>query len=287
LIDLHVHSNSSDGTFSPKELVKYAALKKLSAIALTDHDTVSGLKEALSASPKSGIEVIPGIEMSCVYLGTEIHILGYFIDPDDRDFLNDLDFFRKKRTERNDIILDNFAEDGIFFTEEELTKGNPNTVITRAHFAGALVKKGLAHDIPDAFRKYLAYGGKYCPRKKGITPEHILDMFKRHNVWSSLAHPYQYKFSSKDLETLVIFLKGLGLCGIEVWHSSHHLSDSSRLLSMARVHELIPTGGSDFHGKNKPDIDIGTGFGGMNIPESVLDAMKSDQKVRIANHAGI
>jgi predicted metal-dependent phosphoesterase TrpH len=276
MIDLHVHSNASDGTLSPSAVVEYASVKKLSAIALTDHDTIAGLKEAAAAADSFGVELIPGIEMSCLYGAKEIHILGYFIDPDDAGLTEDLAYFRKKREERNDIILDNFAEDGMIFTKEELRFGNPDTVITRAHFARLLVEKGYVTDVASAFKKYLVYGGKYCPRKKDITPEKVMEMFQRHKIWASLAHPYQYKLSNAELLELVGMLKALGLRGIEVYHSSHHLADTARLETLARVNGLIGTGGTDFHGENKPDIDLGTGFGGMKIPERILTDMKTD-----------
>lgn len=278
MIDLHVHSAASDGTMKPDELVKYASEKNLHAIALTDHDTISGLKDALAAAGECGIRVIPGIEMSCLYHGTEIHILGYFINPADASFLDDMEFFRKSRDERNEIVLDNLAEDGILLSRQELTFGNPDAVITRAHFARLLTEKGYTRSMAEAFKKYLTYGGKYCPRKKGITPEHVMSLFRKHNIWASLAHPYQYGFSRSELEDLIRDLRNLGLRGLEAWHSSHHLSETDRLLSLTRVFELIPTGGTDFHGSNKPDIDIGTGLGGMNIPDSVLEKVEEDYK---------
>lgn len=276
MIDLHVHSTASDGTLSPADVVRHAAEKNLSAIALTDHDTISGLREAVSASRSCGVEVIPGIEMSCIWKDAEIHMLGYFTDPDDAGFREDLGFFISKRDERNDILLDNLAEDGIRLTREELQFGSPDTVITRAHFARLLVEKGYARDMKDAFTKYLTYGGRYCPRKKGISPEDVLGMFLKHKVWPSLAHPYQYGLSNAGLQELITTLCAGGLRGIEVWHSSHHYADSSRLLAIARVNRLIPTGGTDFHGANKPDIEIGVGYGGMSIPDSVLRDIRKD-----------
>ena len=146
MIDLHTHSTASDGTLTPREVVLLAAAQGLSAVALTDHDTAAGNAEALDAGREAGIRVIPGIEMSAVWEGTEIHILGYFADPDDDGLTADLSWFRDRREERNDIILDNLAEDGILITREELTGGNPDTVITRAHFAKVLMDRGLVRD---------------------------------------------------------------------------------------------------------------------------------------------
>jgi len=283
MIDLHVHSTASDGTLSPAETVNRAGEKKLSAIALTDHDTVSGLAEAMDAGKKTGVEVIPGIEMSCLYREKEIHILGYFIDIRNRSPEKELHYYQNKREERNDILLNNLEKDGIHLTRKELQDNHPQTMITRAHFARCLVRKGYAGNIPDAFKKYLVCGGKYCPERKDISAARVMEMFREYQIWPSLAHPFQYHFSAAGLEELLSFLTASGLRGLEVWHSTHHPSDTSRLLTLADSHQLIPTGGSDFHGSNKPDIDIGTGFGRMNIPDTVLENIKNDYRRFIAN----
>ena len=270
MIDLHVHSTASDGSLTPRELVYYAAEKQLSAIALTDHDTVSGLAEAIAASHHAGIELIPGVEMSCVWEGTEIHILGYFVDTGSPALQDGLSWFRRMRDERNETILDNLAEDGILLTEEELRAGDPDTVITRAHFARLLMEKGYVRDRKEAFAGYLAYGGKYVPTKDELTPERVMQMFYDGRIWPSLAHPVQYHLDEDSLVQLIAELKAMGLRGIEAWHSSQSWQDTARLSG------LIPTGGSDFHGSSKPDVEIGTGRGNLKIQERVLDAIKED-----------
>ena len=276
MIDLHVHSTASDGSLTPRELVYYAAEKQLSAIALTDHDTVSGLAEAMAASHHAGIELIPGVEMSCVWEGTEIHILGYFADTGSSALQEGLSWFRRMRDERNETILDNLAEDGILLTEEELRAGDPDTVITRAHFARLLIEKGYVRDRKEAFAGYLAYGGKYVPTKDELTPERVMQMFYDGRIWPSLAHPIQYRLDEDSLVQLIAELKAMGLRGIEVWHSSQSWQDTARLQTIARLSGLIPTGGSDFHGSSKPDVEIGTGRGNLKIQERVLDAIKED-----------
>lgn len=276
MIDLHVHSTASDGSLTPRELVYYAAEKQLSAIALTDHDTVSGLAEAIAASHHAGIELIPGVEMSCVWEGTEIHILGYFVDTGSPALQDGLSWFRRMRDERNETILDNLAEDGILLTEEELRAGDPDTVITRAHFARLLMEKGYVRDRKEAFAGYLAYGGKYVPTKDELTPERVMQMFYNGRIWPSLAHPVQYHLDEDSLVQLIAELKAMGLRGIEAWHSSQSWQDTARLQTIARLSGLIPTGGSDFHGSSKPDVEIGTGRGNLKIQERVLDAIKED-----------
>ena len=164
-IDLHVHSTASDGSLSPAQVVELAASQKLEAIALTDHDTVSGIPEAAEAARRAGIELVPGIELSCEYQGKEIHILGLFIHPEEKAFAAEISALLEIRNRRNQEMLARFQKAGFSITLEDLTAGNPDTVITRAHFARVLTEKGYASSLDQAFRKYLQYGGPYCMRK--------------------------------------------------------------------------------------------------------------------------
>lgn len=273
-IDLHVHSNASDGTMSPSQVVELAARCRLSAIALTDHDTTTGIQEARQAAARAGIELVPGIEFSCVYQDTEIHILGLFIREEDPALSLGIQKLRDIRRKRNEEMLSRFQADRMSITLEELRDGNPNAAITRAHFARVLVKKGYASSLNQAFSRYLQYGGRYCIRKEKIAPEQIMGLLRENRAFPSLAHIMQYKLGWEENERLIIRLKELGLLGLEVYHSSHNEHQSSQLLALAEKHGLLPTGGSDFHGKNKPDIQIGTGRGGLNLPYGLLAAIK-------------
>lgn len=274
-IDLHVHSNASDGTLSPAQVVELAARQNLSAIALTDHDTTGGLKEARQAAVRANIELVPGIEFSCAYRNTEIHILGLFIHEDAPAFSRGIKLLQDIRRQRNEEMLRRFQADNIPISLEELQEGNPGAAVTRAHFARILVKKGFAPSLDQAFRRYLRYGGRYCIRKEKITPEQAMGLLRENHAFSSLAHIMQYKFSWEENERLIIFLKELGLSGLEVYHSSHNEGQSARLLALAEKHGLLPTGGSDFHGENKPDICLGTGRGHLCLPYELLSAIKS------------
>ncbi|MEY8354841.1 PHP domain-containing protein [Lachnospiraceae bacterium 54-53] len=274
LIDLHVHSNASDGTFTPSEVTALAVKKGLTAIALTDHDTIAGLSEAQSAAAGLPIEIIPGIELSCVYQGEEIHILGLYVDPEDLNFRAETDALREIRENRNVEMIRRFREAGISITLDEVTSGNPDTVITRAHFARVLLEKGYVSTMDQAFKKYLNYGGPYCPRKEKITPEHAMKILADCKASPVLAHPYQYHLGDKKTEELVRYLKDLGLHGLEVYHSSNNQHESGKLKKLAVTYGLFPTGGSDFHGSNKPDIDLGSGRGGLRISSLLLDDIK-------------
>ena len=276
-VDLHVHSNASDGTFSPSQVVELAKNAGLDAFALTDHDTTAGVPEALEKGRDLNIEVIPGIEVSSSFDGTEIHILGLFVNSDDPVLAAMLEKMRISRDRRNEKMLENLAADGISFTKEEICGDNPDTIITRAHIAHALVAKGICSGMDQAFKKYLQYGGRYCPQKEHLSPEEVVKTLISNGAFVALAHPFQYKFGDKKTEELIAHMADLGMKGLEVYHSSNNKLESMKLQEMAVRHPLLPTGGSDFHGGNKPDISIGTGRGGLRVSSLLLEDIKRER----------
>ena len=276
-VDLHVHSNASDGTFSPSQVVELAKNAGLDAFALTDHDTTAGVPEALEKGRDLNIEAIPGIEVSSSFDGTEIHILGLFVNSDDPVLAAMLEKMRISRDRRNEKMLENLAADGISFTKEELCGDNPDTIITRAHIAHALVAKGICSGMDQAFKKYLQYGGHYCPQKEHLSPEEVVKTLISNGAFVALAHPFQYKFGDKKTEELIAHMADLGMKGLEVYHSSNNKLESMKLQEMAVRHHLLPTGGSDFHGGNKPDISIGTGRGGLRVSSLLLEDIKRER----------
>lgn len=276
-VDLHVHSNASDGTFSPSQVVELAKNAGLDAFALTDHDTTAGVPEALEKGRDLNIEVIPGIEVSSSFDGTEIHILGLFVNSDDPVLAAMLEKMRISRDRRNEKMLENLAADGISFTKEELCGDNPDTIITRAHIAHALVAKGICSGMDQAFKKYLQYGGRYCPQKEHLSPEEVVKTLISNGAFVALAHPFQYKFGDKKTEELIAHMADLGMKGLEVYHSSNNKLESMKLQEMAVRHHLLPTGGSDFHDRNKPDISIGTGRGGLRVSSLLLEDIKRER----------
>ena len=285
LIDLHVHSNASDGTLTPAAVVALAVEKELTAIALTDHDTIAGIPQAIEAARGLPIEIIPGIELSCHYEGEEIHVLGLYVNPDDPAFLRETDRLLILREKRNDEMIRRFSEDGMVLTREELTAGNPDTVITRAHFARVLMEKGYVSSMDQAFKKYLKYGGRWCPKKETIEPSYALRILTGCGASPVLAHPYQYHLGDARLEALVASLKEDGLAGLEVYHSSNNQYESGKLKKLAVKYGLFPTGGSDFHGANKPDIGIGCGRSNLRISALLLDDIKQARAKNINSRA--
>lgn len=275
LIDLHVHSSASDGSFSPEEVVSLASKANLRYFALTDHDTVDGVSSALKAAEKlNNLDVIPGIELECYYLRCEIHIVGLFVDHTHPLFLSELEKLKKAREIRNEKMIHKFVTAGIPITLSELQHSAPNSVVTRAHFARLLVEKGICKNKNDAFDKYLGIDCPFYLPKPQITPEHVLQLIKMAGGIPILAHPYSYHFSNDEIVQLINTLIPLGLIGIECYYSTYSSDQIQELRNLAYQKNLLVSGGSDFHGVIKPDISIGSGRNNLYIPEKLLTLMR-------------
>lgn len=279
MIDLHVHSNISDGTLSPSQVIDLAIQHNLKAIALTDHDTVNGIPEALNRARfycQKGIDftLIPGVELSVGYKMRDIHILGLFIDYENKELISLLDKMVQEREERNRKMIHNFQKDDIQITLEELKEESNDSVITRAHFAKQLVRKGYVKTAKEAFQKYLNEEGPYYVNRQFITPEQAIQAILNAKGIPVLAHPMLYHLPDEELEQLVERLKAHGLCGIETIYSTYSSEDEQKVRQLAAKYNLYMTGGSDFHGEVKPDISIGTGKGNLSIPDNLLEQFK-------------
>jgi len=277
-IDLHTHSTYSDGTFSVKELIDRAHEKGLAAIALTDHDTVDGVDEAIeyAASKYPDLEVVPGVELSTEGEGREVHIVGLYIDNHDDEFVNGLKDFIDSRTTRNKKMCKKLTEEaGIPISYEELTKEFPDTVITRAHYAKFMVDRGYVNSRAEVFDRYI---GDHCPYYVGrekITPEDAIRSILKAKGVPVFAHPILCRFGDDRLDAFVGKLKEAGLVGIEAIYSTYELRDERQIKELAKKYDLLISGGSDFHGANKPDIDLGTGCGKLFVPEDLLIPIKA------------
>lgn len=275
-IDLHVHSNISDGTMSPSDVVKLAAESGLSAIALTDHDTVDGIEEALAAGEKYGVEVIPGIEISADYKGGDLHILGFDIDYRDRNFAEKIAVCRDSRHERNIKMTEKIRQQGFPVTWEIMLERFGDNSITRAHFAKYLLDEGYVKSKEEAFAKYLNPGCPCYVAREKVTPEQAVKMIidaKGHPV---LAHPMLYKMTHDRIESVIVMLMSYGLQGIEAVYSLNSPEDDEFLKKVAKRHGLYITGGSDFHGAIKPDIQIGIGRGNLKMTKDMCPMLFDD-----------
>ncbi len=284
-VDLHVHSNRSDGTFTPSGLVDYAMEKELAAFALTDHDTVEGLDEALgyagqlrqSLPPEESArvpEVIPGIEFSTEYQGQDVHVLGLYIDHHSKPFAAQLQAFVDSREDRNRKMCRLLTEGGIPVPYESLIAEFPDAVITRAHYANYMLNHGFIKSIKEAFERYV---GDHCPYfvpREKVTPAQAVRIVLQAGGIPILAHPILYRMSSARLDALVCELKDAGLMGLEAIYSTYEAYEERQMRELAAKYRLLISGGSDFHGGNKPGLDLRTGYGKLFVPYEVLDNIK-------------
>ena len=323
MVDLHVHSTCSDGTFTPEELVDYAIQKGLTAFALTDHDTVNGLDRAIryaeelrqaqatspvsfshndaatrlpvsfsrndaaarlpvSSVPDSDVprvpEIIPGIELSTEYQGKDIHMVGLFIDYRQPEFAHYLEDFIRSRENRNEKMCALLREHDIDITYEALLAEFPGAVITRAHFARYLLSHGYIQSMKEAFARYV---GDHCPcfvPREKVTPAQAVELILGAGGVPVLAHPILYHMGDDRLDTLVAELKKIGLVGIEAIYSTYNTAEERQIRGLASKYDLQISGGSDFHGANKPKIDLGTGWGKLYVPDEVLENLRPEKK---------
>lgn len=276
-IDLHVHSNCSDGTFTPTELVDYALKKKLAAIALTDHDTIDGLPEIFAAAEGSGLEVIGGIEFSTEFHGKDVHIVGLDFDYRMPEFCRQLTRFQNSRDIRNEKMISRLREEGIDITWEAMMQEYPDAVWTRAHFGKFLLEHGYVSEIKEAFSRYLADDACcFIPREK-VTPVQAVELIRLANGIPVLAHPMLYHLDDASMDELIESLKAVGLTGIEGFYSTYSRADEEHVRRLADRHQLLLSGGSDFHGSTKPDIDLGTGKGNLKIPYELLTKLRESK----------
>ena len=274
-IDLHTHSNYSDGTCPPSVLVGKAVQKGLAAFALTDHDTVSGIEDAIHAVKEQNapLKFIPGTELSVAYKDRDIHIVGLFINHKNTSFKSAARIIIKRRDDRNMEMVSNLQKAGIPISIEALMEGNPDTVITRAHFARFLVDNKIVQIPAEAFKKYLDTTTPYYVPRKYIEPEEGIELIRNAGGVPILAHPLHYKLNESEREKLIRRLALSGLMGIEVLYSNHTEADGAYAKKLAKKYNLLPSGGSDFHGSNKPAIDIGSGRGNLAVPYRYLEKL--------------
>lgn len=243
--DLHIHTTASDGKFKPHYVIERAKDIGLYACAITDHDTIDGLDEAIEAGSSYGIEVIPGIELNTDVPGGEIHILGYFIPYKDKEFANEIVKFKNGRYKRVIEIIDNLKKLGIKIYLEEVLEEAGSAALGRPHIARVLVKRGFVFSFEDAFHRYLEKGKPaYVPHMNRLDPIKAIKFIKSYGGIPVLAHPGLNK-----LDALIPEFVKAGLMGLEIYHSKHGIDDIKKYFDIANNFDLIITGGSDCHGE--------------------------------------
>lgn len=274
-IDLHTHTTASDGTLTPAQLVEHAAGVGLEAVAVTDHDTVDGIEEALEAGKRFGVEVIPGCELSTTSPQGSgwLHIVGLWVPSEPQELLDAFEWLQKGRYERNHEIVEKLRRNGISITYDKVAERAAGT-IGRPHFAQELVALGVVSNPEQAFREWLGERGKaYVPKRK-LSPEQAIETLHKVGATSVLAHPYILGMSMKRLEQLCTHLRDNGLEAIEVDYTEHTSQQRAAYGEMADRLSLMRSGGSDFHGEVKPLVKLGTGRGDVDVPYSVLETLK-------------
>ena len=275
-VDLHIHTAASDGTDTPRQAVELAAKLGLRAIAVTDHDSVSGIGEALAAGAELGVEVIPGIEISADYKGNRAHILGLFIDPDAPSLRPALDWAVNERDERNKKIIGAMEADGFPISQEMLQQEYPDAVLGRPHMAEHLMKKGVVSSIQEAFDRLLAEGRPYYRPRERMPMGQAVDAIRRAGGVAILAHPMQYGYDADRRDAFIRSGMAAGAAGLEAYYSEHSQAQQAELLHTAARYGLAVSGGSDYHGSRKPHIAMGSGIAGsLHVPFQVLEALKT------------
>jgi len=272
-IDLHTHSWFSDGTKSPTELVQLAANSGVSAIAITDHDTMDGVDEAMAVSSEFGVEVVPGLEVSVIHKKKPLHILGYFMDPADSKLAAALSVLQEARDRRNAKIIAKLQAVGVAATVEELKEISGIGQTGRPHIAKLLVNHGLVRSIPQAFDEYLKKDAKAYVARFAYSAEEAISFITEAGGLAVLAHPIQVDKTLNSLVTLLPVLKSYGLDGIEAYYPTQKKKMRKRIRMFARENDLLLTGGSDYHGDIRPGTRLA---GGNNVYVSprLLDLMK-------------
>jgi len=276
-IDLHTHSNCSDGSLSPRRLLDLAKQYDVHVLALTDHDTIDGLQQASIYGREIGVQVVNGVELSIDYPlknQAHLHLLGLFIDDSNKDLRQALQRLQQARERRGVEIIDKLRQIGLEISHNDLDEQAAGASVGRPHIAHLLVKKGYVNSVAQAFRNYLSKDKPaYVPKEK-LKIEAAIDVVHRAGGLALLAHPISLGYDNYPrFGEEILKLQALGLDGIEAYYPSHDRYFTQWLLDFAAQHDLAVSGGSDFHGQAKPDIKPGVGFGNMNIPFSVYEEL--------------
>lgn len=276
MIDLHVHTSMSDGTYSPAEVVEMARKKGLRAIAITDHDTVAGVEPARRAAVDSGVEIVPGVEMSTEWPRGIMHILGYFIDVEHAPLLEALEYLRAGRMDRIPRIVEKLRDCDVVISADEVQREAVGGAPGRPHVAEIMVRQGYVRTIQEAFDRYLRKGAPAFVDKRKTSPRRAIRLIVEAGGLAVLAHPYSLESDADaELEGILQELMEYGLRGIEAYYPRHTEPQARRYLNLAKKLNLAITGGTDFHGATKPEIELGRIPGHNPLPYSILDNLRN------------
>ena len=274
-VDLHVHTTASDGTLTPRQTVALAGELGLAAVAVTDHDTLAGLPEAMAAGAELGVRVIPGIELAAEHAGREVHILGLLLDPEAPSILEAAAWAARGRDERNRRVIEALAANGIPVTAEAVQAENPGAVLGRPHIAAWLAGHGYVASAKEAMDHWFRSGQRYYRPRPWMALDRAAAAIRGAGGVAVMAHPLQYSWRGQALEDYLRAGMAAGCRALEAYYSEHSPQDQAMLLAAADRLGLAVSGGSDFHGARKPRIRMGTGVdGGLFVPAAVLEGLE-------------
>ena len=262
MLDLHIHTTASDGSLTPTQVVQLARKKGFSLIAVTDHDTMGGVAEALEAGKKYNVDVVPGVEISSG-VTLEVHMLGYGMSPDHPVMKAMMEDMRAARVERMERIIENLQKMGVPITVEEV-EAVAGGAIGRPHIAQVLIAHGLVPDVRTAFREYIGVGAKAYVERRKMTSEQVVANIRDAGGVPVLAHGGLLRISEVKLNQWIDSMAKKGLMGLECYHNAHTPQMERLLRAAAERNGLLVTGGSDFHGASRPDVELGTGLSRWN-----------------------
>lgn len=273
-VDLHTHSSYSDGSDTPAELIAAATSARLEAVALTDHDNLDGIPEAIEAAAHHGIELIPGVELSCEWDKGGFHMVVLLLEPGSGPLQDTLADLQRGRANRNVDMVAKLAGLGIDITYDEVLEEAGGTGVGRPHMAAILLRKGVVASMSEAFDLYLAQGRPGYIGRPRLTPEAAITLARNSGAVPIIAHPHTLGIFRAELDAELSRLAGLGLVGVEAFYPEYEPDTRLELVERARKAGLVPSGGSDYHGTYKQGMKIGSGYGDLSVERSILEELR-------------
>jgi len=279
VIDLHCHTLHSDGTDTPEALALLGDQAKLSALCLTDHDTLGGIPDFLAMQPRVKVRLLVGTELSCHFLGRSLHVLGLLVDPADARFQGRLQELRLRREDRNRRMILRLTELGCPITLDDVQAHSDTPLLSRVHFAKALATRGFVRRAPEAFERLI---GDDCPGfvpRQELSPLEATRWIREAGGVPVVAHPGRFAGGGFPWDDAMVDLQAQGIEGLEGYYGEYRASEQAYFVRLATRLDMVVTGGSDYHGAHKPGLRLGTGRGGLKVPDDLLDRLETRQKL--------
>ena len=274
-IDLHVHTLASDGSDTPVDVVRMAAELGLRAVAVTDHDTFAGLPEAIGAGARYGVEVVPGVELSTIYDGVEVHVLGYYMDAGHPRLRAMMARATAERNARNETMVQRLHDAGYPVTMDALHAEFPGqTMLGRPHISEYLMRRGYVASVQDGMKNLLGRGKPFYVARYNIPLEESVETLRAAGGLPVVAHLFKYRYTPEQLTAMVDAAAAAGAVGLEAMYTNYTPEQEQAVRVLAAERGLLCTGGTDYHGARKPDIALGRGFGNLRVPYALLEGLK-------------